>query len=286
MSSKSSTKNTAGQTILAGGFAGGLESLLTFPTEYIKTQQQLVRAHRGQNISPLTLLVETVRHKGVKQLYRGASAFCAANASKSAVRFFTFDFVSQKLRKSSYTNNATTINLAAGFAAGVTEGLLVVTPGETLKTKLIDDRNRLGGPKFNGTFSVIRHVLATEGILGFYRGALPVTIKQSSNAVVRFTSYSFLVQHLRNLTTEKYRSFTSVLAGGGAGIVTVYCTMPMDNIKTRLQAIGGSERYSGTWNCLRSMIASEGVASLWRGTTPRLMRLTVSAKRFSFGDNY
>ena len=77
---------------------------------------------------------------------------------------------------------------------------------------------------------------------------MPVTIKQSSNAVVRFTSYNFLVDQMRAFTGGNYAGITSMVAGG-AGIATVYCTMLMDNIKTRLQSIGGSEMYSGTLNC-------------------------------------
>ena len=80
---------------------------------------------------------------------------------------------------------------------------------------------------------------------------------------------------MRTLTGGNYAGITSMVAGDGAGIATVYCTMPMDNIKTRLQAIGGREKYSGTLNCLALMVRQEGIGSLWKGTTPRLLRLTV-----------
>jgi solute carrier family 25 citrate transporter 1 len=106
-----------------------------------------------------------------------------------------------------------------------------------------------------------------------------VTLKQSSNAVVRFTSYNFLLDQTRLLLGERRRAVSSVIAGAGAGLITVYCTMPMDNIKTRLQAIGGMERYSGSWDCLKTMVREESVSSLWKGTSPRLVRLTVSVIR-------
>ncbi|KAH6684794.1 mitochondrial carrier domain-containing protein [Halenospora varia] len=276
MAAKQHNKNTVGQTILAGGVAGGLESLITFPTEYIKTQQQLLKAPRGHKVSPFRLLIDTIRYKGVQQLYGGATAFCISNASKSAVRFFVFDFTRQYFPQNAQNKTTPIGNLLSGLVAGVAESLIVVTPGETLKTKLIDDRNRQGGPKYKGTVSAIRNILAVEGIPGLYRGALPVTIKQSSNAVVRFTSYNMLLDQMRAITGESYAGATSMVAGGGAGIITVYCTMPMDNVKTRLQAIGGRERYFGTWNCLSSMVRQEGISSLWKGTTPRLLRLTVS----------
>ena len=135
MISRQQTKYTAAQTIFAGGAAGGLESLITFPMEYIKTQQQLLKTPRGQKVSPTTLLIDTVRLKGITQLYSGVTVFCMANASKSAIRFFTFDFVRQYLPRNGQNKKTTMGNLISGFVAGVTESLTVVTPGETLKMK-------------------------------------------------------------------------------------------------------------------------------------------------------
>jgi solute carrier family 25 citrate transporter 1 len=276
MPSHTISSPTVAQTILAGGAAGGIESLLTYPTEYVKTQQQLLGKTTGVKRSPLKIFVNIMETRGFRPLYRGAGAFCIANASKSAVRFFTFDFTRRFLPVSPVTGRTTpTGNLIAGLFAGVAEGVTVVTPGETLKTKLIDDRNRAGGQKYKNTISAIRSILTTEGVPGLYRGVVAVTLKQSSNAIVRFTSYNFLLDQCRKVCGENHTAASVVVAGAGAGLITVYCTMPMDNIKTRLQAIGGVDMYSGSWDCLRTMIRDEGGLSLWKGTSPRLVRLTV-----------
>ncbi|RDW61672.1 hypothetical protein BP5796_11564 [Coleophoma crateriformis] len=275
--SKAISSPTALQTLLAGGAAGGVESLVTYPTEYVKTQQQLLRNSAGISTSPLKLFINTVRTEGFRPLYNGAGVFCVSNASKSAVRFFTFDLARRYLAVNPTTGRTTAIgNLLAGLVAGVAESVTVVTPGETIKTKLIDDRNRHGGPQYKSTIFAIRCVFGQEGIAGLYRGVTAVTLKQSSNSVVRFTSYNFLLDQAMASWGEKRKAASSVIAGAGAGLITVYCTMPMDNIKTRLQAIGGAARYSGSWRCLTSIVKEEGILSLWKGTSPRLVRLTVS----------
>lgn len=276
-SRKTTSTPTIAQTLIAGGAAGGVESLLTYPTEYIKTQQQLTRKTAGRPISPLTLFLNTIRTQGFSPLYNGAGVFCLANASKSAVRFFTFDFTRRSLPVNPTTGRTTAAgNLIAGLVAGIAESVAVVTPGETIKTKLIDDRNRVGGPQYRSTSAAISHLLRTEGIGGVYRGVVAVTLKQSSNAVVRFTSYNFLLDQATVMFGESRKAWATVVAGAGAGLITVYATMPMDNIKTRLQAIGGSERYRGSWDCVRATVREEGVLALWKGTSPRLVRLTVS----------
>lgn len=297
-----STKNQVSpwQSILAGGAAGGVESLLTvwipgqhklnllnqliiflqYPTEYLKTRQQLFQAGSGARQSPLRLLTSTIRQHGISQLYTGSLAFCASNASKSGVRFVTFDTALRFMptdNSSGKTKTTLLGNLGAGLLAGIAESVLVVTPGETLKTKIIDDR---AGPRlYRSASHAIRTCFAQEGLLGLYRGVVPVTLKQSANAMVRFTSYRFFLGQmdtmLVNDSNSTFRSMKTVVAGALAGLVTVYATIPFDAVKTRLQALDGRQRYRGSWNCLLSVIRNEGTFTLWRGTTPRLARLSV-----------
>ncbi|OJJ83770.1 uncharacterized protein ASPGLDRAFT_58205 [Aspergillus glaucus CBS 516.65] len=227
-----------------------------YPTEYLKTRQQLFQEN-GTAVRqlPLRLLTSTIRQHGLSRLYTGSLAFCASIASKSGVRFVTFDTVSRFMPTETVAGKTKTTllgNLGAGLLAGIAESVLVVTPGETLKTKIIDDQ---AGPRvYRSATHAIRTCLPQEGVSGLYRGVVPVTLKQSANAM----------------------SMNTFVAGALAGVVTVYATMPFDTIKTRLQALGGHQRYRGSWDRLRTVVRGESVFALWRGTTPRLARLSVS----------
>jgi solute carrier family 25 citrate transporter 1 len=162
-------------------------------------------------------------------------------------------------------------NMGAGLLAGVAEAVIVVTPGETIKTKMIDDR---AGPKlYRSTSHGVLSIVKKEGLPGIYRGMIPVTLKQSANAMVRFTSYNVILSKMQ--ANSLPASICTVLAGAMAGVVTVYATMPFDSVKTRLQAVDGNQRYRGSLDCFRSVITQEGISALWRGTTPRLVRLSV-----------
>ncbi|KAF3003233.1 hypothetical protein E8E13_009971 [Curvularia kusanoi] len=66
-----------------------------------------------------------------------------------------------------------------------------------------------------------------------------------------------------------------MLAGAGSGVITVYASMPFDNVKTRMQQMESSKlRMSSVAS---QMFASEGLSVFWRATTPRLVRLTLSS---------
>ncbi|KAH0422908.1 hypothetical protein CcaCcLH18_12510 [Colletotrichum camelliae] len=267
--SRSNTSPTPLQSVVAGAAAGGVESLVTYPTEYIKTRKQLLSSSE----SPRRILVSAVRTSGPGVLYTGASAFCVSNASKSGVRFFTFDGIRKILPKDAQTGKPTKVaNMLAGVAAGVAESVTVVTPGENIKTKIVEDR--AGDRRFKSTSHAIRSIVAMEGLVGLFRGILPVTLKQGSNALVRFSSYNALLDVIRpRMELHGNGSLAPVFAGATAGIVTVYATMPFDVVKTKMQALEGANVHRGTWQCA-SAIVNSGVSGLWKGTTPRLARLS------------
>ena len=57
-----------------------------------------------------------------------------------------------------------------------------------------------------------------------------------------------------------------------AGCLGACGNTPFDTIKTRMQGLEAG-RYSGLGNCALTMVKEEGVFSLWKGLSARLMRV-------------
>lgn len=82
------SQNDGFTTFALGGAAGAIEILITFPTEYVKTQLQLddrtgvARRFHG----PIDCVRQTIRAHGFRGLYRGLSVLLYAAIPKSAVR--------------------------------------------------------------------------------------------------------------------------------------------------------------------------------------------------------
>lgn len=55
--------------------------------------------------------------------------------------------------------------MVAGLAAGVAESVTFVTPGENLKTKLVQDA--AGIRQFTSNSQALRYIVATDGIRGY-----------------------------------------------------------------------------------------------------------------------
>lgn len=64
--------------------------------------------------------------------------------------------------------------------------------------------------------------------------------------------------------------------GGLAGLITVYTTQPLDVVKTRMQSLKASTQYRNSLDAGIKIAKKEGILTLWSGTVPRLLRLTVS----------
>ncbi|CAO3617210.1 unnamed protein product [Cunninghamella blakesleeana] len=269
-------------SLLAGSFAGGIEGIVTYPTEYVKTRLQL---QAGGKLAPgeirfkgpIDCLIQTVKRHGFTAIYTGVSALAIGNAAKAGVRFLTYDQIANALRDKDGKLSGVR-SVLAGLGAGMTEAALVVTPSETIKTKLIHDRNNQV-PKYHGLVHGTKTIIKEEGIAGIYRGLGPVVARQGANSAVRFSSYSYFkstLQKLRGDETSPLPSAHTFAAGAMAGIVTVYTTMPLDVVKTRMQGLDAKQLYKHSLDCLIKVVKEHGVFSLWKGTTPRLTRLIFS----------
>ena len=66
--------------------------------------------------------------------------------------------------------------------------------------------------------------------------------------------------------------------GGTAAVVAEITTFPMDTAKTILQVQGSAShptKYHGTVNCLYSVVREDGVARLYKGLSPAVLRQAV-----------
>ncbi|KAL5962762.1 Tricarboxylate transport protein mitochondrial [Taenia solium] len=227
-------KHTA-MGIFSGGAAGAIEVLITFPTEYVKTQLQLddrtgvARRFHG----PIDCVRQTLRAHGFRGLYRGLSVLLYAAIPKSAVRFGGFE----EFKRHSISPDGTLTpgrKFLCGLGAGVCEAILVVTPMETVKVKFINDQTS-ANPHYRGFVHGIRGIAKEFGLSGLYSGVTPTIFKQGTNQAIRF----FVMESLK----EKYRAYRD------------------------------AHKYKNMFDCALKILRDEGSLAFYKGTVPRLGRV-------------
>ncbi|KAL4783968.1 mitochondrial carrier domain-containing protein [Aspergillus varians] len=256
------------RSILAGSTAGAIEISITYPAEFAKTRSQLNRR-----------LTETKKLPWPpfgKQWYAGCTTLIIGNSLKAGIRFVAFDtFKSMLQDENGKISGPRTV--IAGFGAGFTESLLAVTPFESIKTQLIDDR-KSPNPRMRGFIHGTGMIFRERGIRGFFQGFVPTTARQAANSATRFSSYTMLKQMAEGYVApgEKLGTASTFALGGMAGLVTVYVTQPLDTVKTRMQSLEASKNYKNSFVCAARIFKDEGILTLWSGAVPRLARLIMS----------
>ncbi|KAF2224478.1 tricarboxylate transport protein, mitochondrial precursor [Elsinoe ampelina] len=261
-------KPSALRSIIAGSTAGAVEIAITYPAEFAKTRTQLNRRLEAGKKLPWPPFGS--------QWYAGCTTLIIGNSIKAGVRFVAFDSYKSMLAGPDGTLSGPSTVLA-GFGAGATESLLAVTPFESIKTQLIDDR-KSANPRMRGFLHGSRLIAQEQGIRGFFKGFVPTTARQAANSAVRFSSYTSLKQLAQSYVApgEKLGAISTFGIGGLAGVITVYATMPIDTVKTRMQSIEAKHEYRNSLDCAAKIFRHEGVLTFWSGALPRLARLVLS----------
>ncbi|OJJ00989.1 hypothetical protein ASPVEDRAFT_82539 [Aspergillus versicolor CBS 583.65] len=256
------------RSILAGSTAGAIEIAITYPAEFAKTRSQLNRRLPDSKKLPWPPFG--------KQWYAGCTTLIIGNSLKAGIRFVAFDtFKSMLQDENGKISGPRTV--IAGFGAGFTESLLAVTPFESIKTQLIDDR-KSPNSRMRGFIHGSGVIFRERGIRGFFQGFVPTTARQAANSATRFSSYTMLKQMAEGYVApgEKLGTASTFALGGIAGLITVYVTQPLDTVKTRMQSLEASRNYKNSFVCAARIFKDEGLLTFWSGAVPRLARLIMS----------
>ncbi|EGD86424.1 hypothetical protein H112_07361 [Trichophyton rubrum D6] len=256
------------RSIIAGSTAGAVEISITYPAEFAKTRTQLNRRLADGKKLPWPPFG--------RAWYAGCTTLIIGNSIKAGVRFVAFDAFKSLLQdENGKISGPKTV--IAGFGAGFTESLLAVTPFESIKTQLIDDR-KSAKPRMRGFLHGSTVIFRERGIRGFFQGFIPTTARQAANSATRFGSYTTIKQFAQGYIApgEKLGTLSTFAIGGMAGLITVYVTQPLDTVKTRMQSLEARSSYKNSFDCVAKILKNEGIFTFWSGAVPRLARLVLS----------
>jgi len=252
-----------GKATVAGGISGAIEICCTYPIEYTKTIQQLSKV----KTTAFGVVKDTIKARGLFGMYKGLDTMVYFATPKAAIRFSAFEMASNSLRnKDGKPMFGGITSFLAGLVAGTMEAICVTTPQETIKIKLIDDQFKADTPRFRGFFHGVSTIVREEGVSGIYLGLSPTIFKVATAQATRFGVFMGI--------PPEYRSnpLGSAASGAFAGGVSVLLFQGIDVIKSRMQGLDAA-KYTSSLQCLRELIANEGILALYKGVGPRLSRV-------------
>ncbi|XP_071453961.1 solute carrier family 25 member 45 isoform X2 [Hetaerina americana] len=135
---------------------------------------------------------------------------------------------------------------------------------ETGKNAKLEGRH---GQHFKGSFECLRKIYNDNGIKGCYRGLGITLIRDIPSSGLYFLVYEKILSwfHPGN-HHETFEFFSTVCSGGIAGMISWAAILPLDVIKSRMQADDIKKPvYSGIFDCFKKSLHSNGWGIFGRG---------------------
>lgn len=254
----------------AGAIAGVSEILTFYPLDVVKTRMQL-ETGKGKH-GMVGTLTAIIREEGAGRLYRGLVPPLLLEAPKRAVKFASNDFWGKTyLQFSGHSKMTAELSVLTGCSAGATESFVVV-PFELVKIKLQDKTSTFAGP-----MDVVKQVIKKEGVLGLYAGMEATFWRHVWWNGGYFGSIHQVRAMLPKAETPQGQLFNNFLSGAVGGFVGTVLNTPFDVVKSRIQGAskvpGVVPKYNWTYPALLTIMREEGPAALYKGFTPKVLRL-------------
>ncbi|XRB07453.1 mitochondrial carnitine/acylcarnitine transporter [Pycnococcus provasolii] len=246
------------------GLAGGVSNVIVgMPFDVVKTRAQVT-----PNASFPAVLSHILQREGPRGLWRGVAGPIVAYPLDVCINMSVY--AEMRRRMDGTDNKPFVVNACAGAVSG-TMITAVTTPAELVKTTL-QTRKLQNGNKDVGPFNTLRAIVNAEGPLGLYRGFAAMLLREVPGNALFFVSYEELKSLVRQMTNSEE---TGVVVGGGcAGAVYWTAVMPVDAIKTRIQAArcAGTSTTMGIFQAAQNVYREGGLRAFFKGWVPAVAR--------------
>ena len=275
----------------AAGWAGGsLGILCGHPLDTVKVRQQALL------VSPLRCLSATLRHEGARGLFKGL-AFPLVSAGAVNSVFFGVYYNCLRLLSgggSGGSEGAESAPLRYVAAAGALGGLVqlaVAVPVDLVKIQLQTRTGTAGGwvrhyqTPASGPLSCLAALYRAGGAAAWYRGLGAQLLRDVPASAAYFALYEAGSRWARRRGAPS--ALTVLAAGGMAGAISWTLILPLDAMKSRIQAdCPERPHFRGVLHCARETVIRDGATALFRGfTTVAARGFVVNAATF-FGYEY
>ncbi|KAG7192300.1 Pyrimidine nucleotide transporter, mitochondrial [Scheffersomyces spartinae] len=295
---------------VAGGVGGMVGAVCTCPLDVVKTRLQSDVYHSLYNKSPKSSnpIIKAAQHfaetgsvikelytlEGPRALFKGLGPNLVGVIPARSINFFTYG-TTKELVSRNFNNGqeATWIHLVSGLNAGFVTST-ATNPIWLIKTRLQLDKSK--GKHYKNSWDCLKYVVRNEGFFSLYKG-LSASYLGGIESTLQWVLYErmklFISNRSRHVDPSKKTTKDHVLewsarsgAAGFAKFIASLITYPHEVVRTRLRQAPleatGKPKYTGLIQAFKLVAKEEGLASMYGGLTPHLLR-TVPNSIIMFG---
>ncbi|SCU88035.1 LAFA_0E10308g1_1 [Lachancea sp. 'fantastica'] len=304
---------------VAGGAGGMAGAIVTCPFDVVKTRLQsdvfqsaykssatgdangasnYIKTGARHFKETFGILSDVYKLEGFRSLFKGLGPNLVGVIPARSINFFTYGTTKQIYSKAfNDGQEAPWIHLISAATAGWATST-ATNPIWLIKTRLQLDK--AGKTKqYQSSWDCLKHILRHEGFLGLYKG-LSASYLGSVEGILQWLLYEQMKHVIKMRSIEKFGNISEgeksgteqfkewCQRSGSAGLAKFLAsivTYPHEVVRTRLRQAplqDGKPKYTGLIQTFRVIIKEEGLASMYGGLTPHLLR-TVPNSIIMFG---
>lgn len=243
-------------------------------------------------------------HEGWRALFKGLGPNLIGVVPARSINFYVYGngkrILGEYFNYSELEETPAQIHLLAAAVAGIATGT-ATNPIWLVKTRLqLDKSNAQYGKdrQYRNSWDCIKQTVRHEGIRGLYKG-LSASYLGVTESSLQWVMYEQMKSRLKRRDNAKradpahtYSSWDAaelwggrVTAAGAAKLVAAAITYPHEVVRTRLRqaptvSVGNGKvemKYTGLVQCFKTVWKEEGMAGMYGGLTPHLLRVVPSA---------
>ncbi|KAI9749834.1 MAG: hypothetical protein M1815_002257 [Lichina confinis] len=246
------------------------------------------------------ILFSIHRVEGWRALFKGLGPNLTGVVPARAINFYTYGNGKRLIGKHFNDGRESAwVHLCAAASAGIVTGT-ATNPIWLVKTRLQLDKSqaeRVTGStrlhrRYKNSLDCVRQVLRQEGVAGLYRGlsASYLGVSESTIQWVLYEQMKMYMARRERISVDDGRRSTAwdralgwggkLGAAGTAKLFAAVATYPHEVVRTRLRLApteNGQMKYTGLAQCFRLVWKEEGMAGMYGGLTPHLLRVVPSA---------
>lgn len=267
--------------LLASAFSGCMSRTFVHPFDTIRTRV-MVSTSRTTSIAKTAR--ELVKTDGVRGLYRGFGISMVMQAPAIATFLTTYEWSKKNISKyTGKSEKSAWVHLGSGLMAETVSAVFWV-PMEVIKQRA---QVRQSGITASTSTTIVRDLLRNEGARTLFKGYGLTIGVFGPYSMIYFMCYerfkAEMAKWCQYANESHLHTLQFAMCASSAGAIAAACTTPLDVIKTRIQTQGDTHTmatktmprlYQNSWHALRTIVATEGAASMFKGMAARVLWIT------------
>ncbi|KAH7929508.1 mitochondrial carrier [Leucogyrophana mollusca] len=254
--------------LLAGSVGGAAQVLVGQPLDTIKTRAQI--APKGMFKGPMDILAQTLRKEGFFALYKGMASPLIGIAGVNSLLFASYAY--SKRIVSPFPQLSLKETAIAGAMAGAANAILA-SPVEMFKVRM---QGQYGAATDKRLRDVAKEMWTQWGLRqGIMRGYWITFAREIPAYAGFYTAFEFSKRKFKATYGEQLPVWALLASGSTGGIAYWLACYPLDVVKSRVQ-LRGTPPVGKPWQYINSemqaVVAESGIAGLFRGLSPSLLR--------------